>query len=61
MLCLEFICKPRAVFRKDYHNKVIRVGTSTFGVSFRGCMGCPVCVHACVRVLSGLLFFYTLR
>lgn len=52
MLCLEFICKPRAVFRKDYHNKVIS-GNVRLWRLFQRVHGVPrVRARTCVCVVK---------
>lgn len=58
MLCLEFICKPWAVFRKDYHNKVIS-GNVRLWCLFQRVHGVPrVRARTCVFVVRFALLLY---
>lgn len=59
MQCLEFICTPRAVFRKDYHNKVISGIVRLWCLFQKSARGAPcarnVCVCACCQVCSSFI------
>lgn len=58
MLCLEFICTPRAVFRKDYHNKVISGIVRLWCLFQKSAQGAPCARNVCVRVVRFALLLY---